>query len=49
MSLFALDALSGVWEGNVVGEAVGVEDGGMRGGLEANYAAGGKLAAIYIQ
>jgi hypothetical protein len=44
MSLCALNALSTAGEGDVVTE----EEGGVRGGLEANYAARGKLAAVNV-
>jgi len=47
MSFCELHAPNGAEDGNLVGKEDGAEDGGMRGGLEANFAALGKLAAIY--
>jgi hypothetical protein len=48
MSVRALHVLSGAKEGKSVGKEVGAEEVGMRGGRKTNYAAGGKLVAIYI-
>jgi hypothetical protein len=47
MSSCALHAPNGAEDGNLVGEEDRAGDGGIRGGLEVNHAALGKLAAIY--